>query len=130
MTHIFIIPHVQTQSNRVCNSLVILLWLMLSRDHFVSRFFTQTSNHLTFFCISHLTHSTHGIFLTMCTFHDTCVFTHTTKKVQLVMIYRNLLHFYNLKLNCDDMCASEKSCVICRSYIPWMASSVFSDPFS
>jgi hypothetical protein len=41
MLHIFIIPHVhdvQTQSNRVCNSLVILLWLTLPRDHFVSRF--------------------------------------------------------------------------------------------
>jgi hypothetical protein len=35
----FIILHVQTQSNRVGNSLVILLWLMLPRDHFVSRFF-------------------------------------------------------------------------------------------
>jgi hypothetical protein len=34
----FIIPHVQTQSNRVCNSYVILLWLMLPRDHFVTRF--------------------------------------------------------------------------------------------
>jgi hypothetical protein len=36
--HLFSIPHVQTQSNRVCNSYVILLWLMLPRDHFVSRF--------------------------------------------------------------------------------------------
>jgi hypothetical protein len=35
---LFIIPHVQTQSNRVCNSCVILLWLMLPRYHFVSRF--------------------------------------------------------------------------------------------
>jgi hypothetical protein len=40
MLHLFIIPHVQTQSNRVCNSYVILLWLMLPRDHFVSRFLT------------------------------------------------------------------------------------------
>jgi hypothetical protein len=39
MLHVFVIPHVQTQSNRVCNSLVILLSLMLPRDHFVSRFF-------------------------------------------------------------------------------------------
>jgi hypothetical protein len=39
MLHLFIISHVQTQSNRVCNSYVILLWLMLPRDHFVSRFF-------------------------------------------------------------------------------------------
>jgi hypothetical protein len=37
MLHLFIIPHVQTQSNRVCNSYFILLWLMLPRDHFVSR---------------------------------------------------------------------------------------------
>jgi hypothetical protein len=37
MLHVFIIPHVKTFSNRVCNSLVILLWLMLPRDHFVSR---------------------------------------------------------------------------------------------
>jgi hypothetical protein len=44
MLHLFIIPHVQTRSNRVCNSYVILLWLMLPRDHFVSRFlyFTTT----------------------------------------------------------------------------------------
>jgi hypothetical protein len=35
--HFLIITHVQTQSNRVCNSYVILLWLMLPRDHFVSR---------------------------------------------------------------------------------------------
>jgi hypothetical protein len=35
---ICIIPHVHIQWNRVCNSLVILLWLMLPRDHFVSRF--------------------------------------------------------------------------------------------
>jgi hypothetical protein len=34
MLHLFIIPHVQTQSNRFCNfSNVILLWLMLPRDH-------------------------------------------------------------------------------------------------
>jgi hypothetical protein len=39
MLHLFIITHVQTQSNRVCNSYVILLWLMLPRDHFVSRIF-------------------------------------------------------------------------------------------
>jgi hypothetical protein len=38
MLHVSIIPHVQTQSNRVCNSLVILLWLMLQRYHFVSIF--------------------------------------------------------------------------------------------
>jgi hypothetical protein len=38
MLRIFIFPHVQTQSNRGCNSLVILLWLMVPRDHFVSRF--------------------------------------------------------------------------------------------
>jgi hypothetical protein len=38
MLHVFIIPHVQTQSNRVCETLVILFWLMLPRDHFVSRF--------------------------------------------------------------------------------------------
>jgi hypothetical protein len=37
--YILIIPHVQYQSNRVWNSLVILLWLMLPRDHFVTRFF-------------------------------------------------------------------------------------------
>jgi hypothetical protein len=37
MLHLFIIPHVQTQSNRVCNSYAILLWLMLPRHHFVSR---------------------------------------------------------------------------------------------
>jgi hypothetical protein len=36
--------HVQTQSNRVCNSYVILLCLMLPRDHFVSRIF----NHFSF----------------------------------------------------------------------------------
>jgi hypothetical protein len=41
--HLFIIPHVQTQSNRVCNSYVILLWLMLLRDHFVSRFLYFTT---------------------------------------------------------------------------------------
>jgi hypothetical protein len=44
MLHLFIIPPVQTQSNRdnyrVCNFHVILLWLMLSRDHFVSRLLT------------------------------------------------------------------------------------------
>jgi hypothetical protein len=39
MLHVFIISHVQTQSNRVCNSYVILLRLMLPMDHFVSRFF-------------------------------------------------------------------------------------------
>jgi hypothetical protein len=31
-------PHVQTQSNQVCITLAILLWLMLPRDHFLSRF--------------------------------------------------------------------------------------------
>jgi hypothetical protein len=38
MLHLFITPHVQTQSNRVCDFHVILLWLMLPRDHFVSSF--------------------------------------------------------------------------------------------
>jgi hypothetical protein len=42
MLHIFIIPHVQTESNRVCNFNVILLRLMLPRDHFVSRFLTDS----------------------------------------------------------------------------------------
>jgi hypothetical protein len=42
MLHLFIIPHVQTQSHRVCSSYVILLWLMLPRDHFVSRFFFKS----------------------------------------------------------------------------------------
>jgi hypothetical protein len=37
MLHLFIISHVQTQSNQVCNFHVILLWLMLLMDHFVSR---------------------------------------------------------------------------------------------
>jgi hypothetical protein len=43
MLHVLIIPHVQTQSNRVCNFYVILLWLMLPRDNFVSRilYFTK-----------------------------------------------------------------------------------------
>jgi ABC-type Mn2+/Zn2+ transport system permease subunit len=36
--HLFSIPHVQTQSNRFCNSLLILLWLMLPRYHFVQMF--------------------------------------------------------------------------------------------
>jgi hypothetical protein len=36
MLHLLIISHVQTQSNRVCNSYVILLGLMPPRDHFVS----------------------------------------------------------------------------------------------
>jgi hypothetical protein len=35
---LYIIPHVQTQSNRVCSSLVILMWLMLPRGHIVSGF--------------------------------------------------------------------------------------------
>jgi hypothetical protein len=34
--------HVQIQSNRVWNCHVILLWLMLPRDHFVSRFYTPS----------------------------------------------------------------------------------------
>jgi hypothetical protein len=38
MLHVSIIPHVKTQSNLVCNSFVLMLWLMLPRDHFVSRF--------------------------------------------------------------------------------------------
>jgi hypothetical protein len=40
---LFIISHVQTQSNRVCNSYVILLWLILPRAHFVSRFLYFTT---------------------------------------------------------------------------------------
>jgi hypothetical protein len=36
---LFIIPHVQTQSKRVCNSLVSVLWLTLPIYHFVSRSF-------------------------------------------------------------------------------------------
>jgi hypothetical protein len=43
MLHVFINPCVQTQSNRVCNSLVILLWLMFLRDNFVSRFLYFTT---------------------------------------------------------------------------------------
>jgi hypothetical protein len=43
VAYIFMVPHVQTQSNRVCNFLVILLWLMLPRDHFVSRFLYFTT---------------------------------------------------------------------------------------
>jgi hypothetical protein len=35
---LYIMHHVQTQSNLVCSFLVILLWLMLLRDHFDSRF--------------------------------------------------------------------------------------------
>jgi hypothetical protein len=38
MLHVFSIPHVQTQSNRVRNSLANLLWLIVPRDHFVSSF--------------------------------------------------------------------------------------------
>jgi hypothetical protein len=37
-SHLFIIPHVQTQLNWVCNSYVILLWFMLPRDHFFQIF--------------------------------------------------------------------------------------------
>jgi hypothetical protein len=36
---LFIIPNLQTQSNRVRNFQVILLWLMLPRDHFVFNVF-------------------------------------------------------------------------------------------
>jgi hypothetical protein len=43
MLHLFSILHVHTQLNRVCNSLVILVWLMLPRDHFVSRFLCFTT---------------------------------------------------------------------------------------
>jgi hypothetical protein len=43
MLHLFIIPHVQTQSNRVCNFHAILLRFMLPRDHFVSRFWFCTT---------------------------------------------------------------------------------------
>jgi hypothetical protein len=39
MLHVFIFPHVQSLTNLVCNSVVILLWLMLQRDHFDTRFF-------------------------------------------------------------------------------------------
>jgi hypothetical protein len=38
MLHLFIIPYVQTQWNRVCNFHVILLWLMLPKNHHVSIF--------------------------------------------------------------------------------------------
>jgi hypothetical protein len=34
MLHFFIIPHVQSQSNRVCNFHVILVFLMLPKDNF------------------------------------------------------------------------------------------------
>jgi hypothetical protein len=44
MLHLFIIPLVKSQSNRVCNSYVILLWLMRPRDHFVSRFLYFTTS--------------------------------------------------------------------------------------
>jgi hypothetical protein len=37
MLHLFIIPHVQTQSNRVCNFHVNLLFLKLPRDYFLTR---------------------------------------------------------------------------------------------
>jgi hypothetical protein len=39
MLHLFIVPHVQTESNRVCNFHVILLLFMLPRDYLVSRNF-------------------------------------------------------------------------------------------
>jgi hypothetical protein len=39
MLHLVIILRVQTQSNRLCIFHVILLWLLLPRDHFLSRFF-------------------------------------------------------------------------------------------
>jgi hypothetical protein len=38
LLHVFNIPNVQTQFNRVCNSLVILWWVILLRDHFIFRF--------------------------------------------------------------------------------------------
>jgi hypothetical protein len=41
MLHLFIISYVQTQSNRVCNFHGILLWFMLPRNHFISRFFKK-----------------------------------------------------------------------------------------
>jgi hypothetical protein len=40
--HFFIIAHVQTQSNRVCNFNVILLWLMLPRGQTFSRILYST----------------------------------------------------------------------------------------
>jgi hypothetical protein len=43
MLHLFIISHVHTHSNRACNFHVLLLWLMLPRDHFASRFLYFTT---------------------------------------------------------------------------------------
>jgi hypothetical protein len=37
------VTHVHTQSNRVCNSRVILLWLMFPKDQFISRFLYFTT---------------------------------------------------------------------------------------
>jgi hypothetical protein len=61
MLHVFIIPHVQTQSNRVCNSYVILLWLMLPVDHFVSRFLSLNLFLSISFAVSKIFH--HHCFL-------------------------------------------------------------------
>jgi hypothetical protein len=43
MAHFFIIPYVQTKSNRLCRFHVFLLWLMLPRDHplSITIFFTK-----------------------------------------------------------------------------------------
>jgi hypothetical protein len=47
----FINPHVRTQSNRVCNFHVILLWLLLLRDHPLSRFFSWYGWYLMHGCL-------------------------------------------------------------------------------
>jgi hypothetical protein len=47
MLHFFIIPHVQTQSNLLCNVRVILMWLMLQRDHILSRCLYRNNTYIT-----------------------------------------------------------------------------------
>jgi hypothetical protein len=52
MLHVFIIPHVQTQSNWVCNYVVSLLWFMLPIDHFASRILLFLTCKKSFWSIS------------------------------------------------------------------------------